>query len=238
MSLKPVSSNIKLLPLDERPRERLERDGIHALSLAELIAIVLGSGTQGKSVLDLSQELLESFGGLEKLLDASIIELMQIKGIGKTKAILLKAVFGLALKCRRPLHSQKYAISSAKDAFDLAQAEIAHIPQEVLFVILRDVRGNLIHFEKVSIGTLSQVLVHPREVFHPAVRYKAHSLIIAHNHPSGDPTPSSADLELTRSLVHAGQVMGIRFDDHLIICRDSYVSLREMGCLSKREGRY
>jgi DNA repair protein RadC len=178
----PLFCGIKALPLDERPRERLERDGIDALSHAELIAIVLGNGTQGKSVLDLSQELLEHFGGLEKLLDASIVELMQIKGIGKAKAILLKAVFGLALKCRRPLKAEKYTISSAKDAYDLAQAEIAHIPQEVLLVILRDVRGNLIHFEKVSMGTLSQVLVHPREVFHPAVRYKAYSLIIAHNH--------------------------------------------------------
>jgi DNA repair protein RadC len=229
---------IKALPLDERPRERLERNGIDALSHAELIAIVLGNGTQGKSVLDLAQELLEHFGGLERLLDASIVELMQIKGIGKAKAILLKAVFGLALKCRRPSTTEKYAISSAKDAYDLAQAEIAHIAQEVLLVILRDVRGNLIHFEKVSIGTLSQVLVHPREVFYPAVRYKAYSLIIAHNHPSGDPKPSSADLELTRSLIQASQVMSIRLDDHLIVCRDRFISLRELGCLPGASGRY
>jgi DNA repair protein RadC len=231
-------SGIKSLPENDRPRERLERDGIDALSHTELIAIVLGSGTLGKSVLDLAQELLEHFGGLEKLLDASIVELMQIKGIGKAKAILLKAVFGLALKCRKPFHSQKYNISSAKDAYDLAQAEIAHIPQEVLLVILRDVRGNLIHLEQVSVGTLSQVLVHPREVFYPAVRYKAYSLIIAHNHPSGDPKPSPSDLELTRSLVQASQVMSIRLDDHLIICRDQFVSLRELGCLSGTRGRY
>src|SRR5690349_8403944 len=99
------------------------------------------------------------------------------------------------------------------DAYDLAQAEIAHIPQEVLLVILRDVRGNVIHHEQVSVGTLSQVLVHPREVFYPAVRHKAYSLIIAHNHPSGDPKPSSTDLELTRALVLASQVMSIRLDD-------------------------
>ncbi len=230
---------LKSLPAEERPRERMLRDGIDALSLSELIAIVLGSGTQGKSVLDLSQEILERFGGLEKLLDASIVELMQIKGIGKAKAIQLKAVFGIALKCRKPHPSLKFAITSPSIAFELAQGEIAHIPQEVLLVILRDVRCNLIHSERVSMGTLSQVLVHPREVFYPAVRYKAHSLIIAHNHPSGDPTPSKADLELTRVLIEAGRVMSIGFDDHLIVCRDRYVSMREMGCFPiSRTSRY
>jgi DNA repair protein RadC len=234
----PLTNGIKSLPKEERPRERLEREGIEALSIAELLAIVLGSGTQGKSVLDLSQELLEHFGGFEKLLDASIVELMQIKGIGKTKAILLKAVFGLALKCKRPISVQKYQISSAKDAYELALGEIAHISQEVLLVILRDVRGYLVHCEQVSVGTLSQVLMHPREVFYPAVRHKAHSLIIAHNHPSGDPKPSQADLELTRTLAQAGKVMGIGLDDHLIVCRDRYVSLRELGCVPVGRSRY
>lgn len=230
---KPIAEifGLKALPVEERPRERLLRDGVEALSLSELIAIILGSGTQGKSVLKLSQEILERFGSLEKLLEASVVELMQIKGIGKAKAIQLKAVFAIALKCRKPLSLQKYAITSAIHAYELAQAEIAHIPQEVLLVILRDVRGNLIHYERVSVGTLSQVLVHPREVFYPAVRHKAHSLIIAHNHPSGDPTPSRSDFELTRALMQAGKVMSIGFDDHLIICKDRYLSLRELGCL-------
>lgn len=232
------SGGLKALPLEARPRERLERDGIDALSHVELIAIILGSGTAGKSVLDLSRELLEHFGGLERLLDASIVELMEIKGIGRAKAISLKAVFGLALKCRKPLYSQKHPITSAKDAYDLAQAEIAHLSQEVLLVILRDVRGCLVHLEQVSIGTLSQVLAHPREVFYPAVRYKAHSLIIAHNHPSGDPKPSQADFELTRLLIQASQVMSIRFDDHLIVCRDRFISLHEMGYLPRSRAIY
>lgn len=223
-------TGLKSLPLEARPRERLLSVGVDGLSMEELIAIVLGNGTQGKTVLELSSELLKRFGGVEKLLDASIVELMEIKGIGRAKAIQLKAVFGIALKCRKPIFLEKRFITSARDAYDLAQAEIAHIPQEVLLVILRDIRRKLIHCEKVAMGTLSQVLVHPREVFFPAVRYKAHSLIIAHNHPSGDPTPSNADLELTRSLMKAGSVMGIRFDDHLIVCRDRFISLREMGC--------
>lgn len=215
------------------------REGVASLSLAELIAIILGSGLRGKSVLKLSQEILEQFGSLENLLNASLAELMQIKGIGRAKAIQLKAVFAIAVKCRKPVALQRHVISSAKDAYDLAQAEIAHLSKEVLLVILRDVRGNLIHCEQVSVGTLSQVLVHPREVFYPAVRHKAYSLIIAHNHPSGDPKPSSTDLELTRALVLASQVMSIRLDDHLIVCRDRFVSLRELGCLSSGiKGRY
>lgn len=231
-----VHSGLKTLPAEERPRERLQREGVDALSLAELIAIVLGNGTQGKSVLDLSSEILQVFGGLEKLLDASVAELMQIRGIGLAKAIQLKAVFGIALKCRKPLSQSKYSITSPDEAYQLAQGEIAHLSQEVLFVILRDVRGNFLHSEMVSVGTLSQVIVHPREVFYPAVRHKAHSLIIAHNHPSGDPTPSKSDLELTRVLIEAGRVMSIGFDDHLIVCRDRYVSLRQMGCFPVSAG--
>lgn len=233
-----VYMGIKSLPEEERPRERLLREGIDSLSLAELIAIILGSGMQGKSVLKLSHELLEQFGSLDHLLDASLVELMQIKGIGKAKAIQLKAVFAIVLKCRKPAISERHLISSANEAFALAKAEIAFLSQEVLFVILRDVRGNLIHYEQVSIGTLSQVLVHPREIFYPAVRHKAHSLIIAHNHPSGDPKPSQSDLELTRALMKASQVMGIRLDDHLIVCRDQFVSLYEMGYLSMMRARY
>jgi DNA repair protein RadC len=232
-----LTANLKALPQEERPRERLLKGGINALSLSELIAIVLGSGTQGKSVLKLSQEILEKFGGLEKLLDASVAELMQIKGIGQAKAIQLKAVFGIALKCRKPLFSSKYAISSANAAYELAQAEIAHLPQEVLLVILRDVKGNLIHLEQVAVGTLSRVLVHPREVFYPAVRHKAHSLIVAHNHPSGDPTPSSADIELTATLLASSKIMSIGFDDHLIVCRSTFISLREKGYLPFAPGK-
>ncbi|MBI2810225.1 MAG: DNA repair protein RadC [Candidatus Melainabacteria bacterium] len=233
-----MAHNLKTLPEEERPRERMLRAGPEALSLTELLAIVLGNGTQGKSVLDLSQELLERFGGLDQLIDASIVELMEVKGIGNAKAIQLLAVFEIARKCKKANSSKKFPILSAKEAYALAQAEIAHCAQEVLLVILRDVRGNLLHLEQISKGTLSQVLVHPREVFYPAVRYKAYSLILAHNHPSGDPTPSKADLDLTRALMQSSKVMGIGFDDHLIVCRDKFTSLKEMGYLSGSSMRY
>jgi DNA repair protein RadC len=221
---------LKQLPVDERPRERLLSQGVDALSLGELIAIILGHGTQGKSVLQLADELLCHFGSADALFDASIVELMQIKGIGRAKAIQLKAVFGIVLRSQRvPLSSTP--ILSPQEAYQIARAEIAHQKQEVLLVLLRNVKGKLIHREQVSVGTLSQVLAHPREIFYPAVRHKAHSFILAHNHPSGDPTPSSADLELTRCLFSSSQVMGIGFDDHLIIGKDHYISLREKGFL-------
>lgn len=215
------------MPLEDRPRERLLRYGVESLSLPELLAILLSTGTKGKSVLQLSQELLMHFGDLNGLLEASITELTEIKGIGKAKAIQLKAAFGIAL---RQSHTPASPfIAKPRDAFEIVREEIALQKQELLVILLRDVKGRMIHRERVSQGTLSEVLVHPREVFYPAVRHKAHSLIIAHNHPSGDPTPSNADLELTRLLMHSSKVMGIGLDDHLIIGKDSFISLREKG---------
>jgi DNA repair protein RadC len=225
---------LRELPLELRPRERLERHGVDALNLAELIAIVLGSGTQGKSVLSLSEELVVRFSSLERLIDASIVELMEIKGIGRAKAIQLQAVFCIARKYKQIAIHDKHTIAAPEHAYAIAKNEIAQEKQEVLMVILRDVRGCLIHQEAVSKGTLSEILVHPREVFYPAVRYKAHSLILAHNHPSGDPSPSEADLALTRCLLHAGRTMGIALDDHLIVCPHSYISLCERGYIPAR----
>ena len=222
-------SSLKSFPKEERPRERLQKEGGTALSLSELIAIVLGSGTRGKSVVHLSREILSHFGNLENLLDATIVELMQIKGIGKAKAIQLKAVFEIAARCQKISRPERIRIETPLQAYALAKEEIADEKKEVLIVLLRDVRGCLIHQERVSIGTLSQVLVHPREVFYPAVRYKAHSMIIAHNHPSGDPTPSSADFQLTASLIESGKVMGIGLDDHLIVCKSSFLSFYQQG---------
>ena len=222
---------MKQIPVSERPRERLLRDGVQSLSLAELIAVLLGTGMRGKSVLFLAQELIDHFGGLQGLLEASVEELTAVKGMGRAKALLLKAAFGIALRASRETSSTNPLIRSAREAFEVAKNEIGHQPTEELMVILRDARGRMIHFERIGIGTLSEVLVHPREVFHPAVRHRAHSLILAHNHPSGDPTPSQADLDLTRLLLQSSKVMGIGFDDHLIIGANNFISLKEKGYL-------
>ncbi|MES2344585.1 MAG: DNA repair protein RadC [Chlamydiota bacterium] len=222
------------LPQDERPRERLLHFGIEALSLSELLAIVLGTGTKGKNVLQLADELLMRFQGLNGLLEASVEELSEIKGIGKTKAILLQAVFGIALKSRKINMNGKIFIKTSQAAFDLASGELSHQKQEMLLVILRNVKRQLIHYETVSVGTLSEVLIHPREVFYPAIRHKAHDVIIAHNHPSGDPTPSKADIELTRLLAQSSYILGIGLADHLVVGARSFASMRDLGYLSKQ----
>ncbi len=220
------------LPTHARPRERLLEAGEEALSLVELIAILLGTGTRGKSVLQLSQELLETFGSLPELLEASVEELRAIKGIGLAKALQLKAAFAIALRFRKLYDShRKVAVTTLHDAYLLLKDKLEHLRQEALVVLLRDAKGQAITTHQVALGTLSQVLIHPREVFFPAIRQKAHSMIIAHNHPSGDPTPSQADLEMTRRLISSGQIIGIPIDDHLIIGKGTYVSLKEKGLM-------
>lgn len=221
--------SLQHIPNVDRPRERLLNYGVDVLTLSELLAILLTTGTKGKSVVVLAQEIVGKFGGLKGLLEASIAELMEIKGIGKAKAVQLKAAFGIALKNSQDAYGK--VLSSAREAYNLVKDDLCYQKQEVVVVILKDIKGRYILQEKVAIGTLSQVLVHPREVFYPAVRHKAFSLILAHNHPSGDPTPSQADLELTRNLLRASKVMGIRLDDHLIIGRESFISLGEVGLL-------
>jgi len=219
---------IRFLPEEERPRERLLREGERALALWELLAILLGSGTKGKSAIGLARELLMRFQNLEGLLHASIVELMEVKGIGKAKAIQLKAALGIAQRTyRAPVAKQ--LIDSSQKAYQIARYEIEAMPQEELLVILRDTKRRLIHAERIARGTLSEVTMHPREIFHLAIRYRAYTLIVAHNHPSGDPTPSAADLQLTELLVEASLVVGIPLIDHLIIGRAAYTSLRDKG---------
>jgi DNA repair protein RadC len=229
---------IQELPQQERPRERLLACGPEALSLPELLAILLTTGTQDKPVLVLAHELLAHFGGFSELLDATFEELRQIKGIGQAKAIQLQAAFALARRAAGPLGCAKAPIKSPVDAYSVMKGLLEEEKQEVLVVLLRDIKGRAFLCEKVSVGTLSSVLAHPREVFYPAVRHKAHSLILAHNHPSGDPTPSTADLHLTQQLNASGRIMGICLDDHLIVGAGSYVSLYERGILGDRRKTY
>ena len=217
-------------PVQERPRERLVQYGVNALSLAELIAIVLTTGTKGRSVIEVAHEMVGHFGGIDGLLDATVEELMEIRGVGKAKAIQLKAAFGIAIKSSGT-HSPRLDKVWGREAYELVKKDLSSEKQEILMVVLKDVKGRLISYEKVSVGTLSQVLIHPREVFYPAVRHKANSLILAHNHPSGDPTPSIEDLALTRHLVRSSKVMGIHLDDHIIVGKHAFISLRDVGLL-------
>ena len=222
-----MSTGLKTLPVSERPRERLRRSGVHALALSELVAILLVTGSKGENVLVLAQKLVAHFESLPALLDASIEELIQFKGIGEAKAIQLKAAFGIALKslhCQQPTRPQ---VITAKDAFEVARPLFVNETKEILVVLLLDVKQRLITLERIAIGTLTEVLAHPREVFYPAIKHRAHSLILLHNHPSGDPTPSRADLKLTAELLTAGRLLNIPLDDHIIVGNNSFKSLKE-----------
>lgn len=217
------------IPLEERPRERLVECGVDALKVSELLAIILGSGIKGLSAIDLAEKLLQYFGGLESLVDASISDLMRIKGIGKAKAIELKAVFGLAKKLLGSSKKEHFAILSSKDAHKALADLFYHEKQELLAILLLDVKLKPFHREIIGRGTLNEVLVHPREVFAPALRHHAHKLIIAHNHPSQDLTPSSEDLRLTKLLKSCGELLDIPLADHLIISDHGYISLKDRG---------
>ncbi|MFI5334159.1 MAG: DNA repair protein RadC [Chlamydiales bacterium] len=222
------------VPVHDRPRERLLRFGSQALALPELLAIFLGTGTRDKSVLLLAQELVLKFGGIHGLLDASVEELKEIKGIGDAKAVQLKAVFAIAERAVKSSEPLKPLIRAPEDAYEVVCDLIREAKQEMILVLLRDAKGKMFHQEMVGMGTLSEVLFHPREIFHPAVKHKAFSIIVVHNHPSGDPTPSESDLELTRLLLHSSRVMSIALEDHLIVAQEGFVSLRERGFLGKR----
>lgn len=224
--------NLKALPAEERPRERLAHLGSDTLSTIELIAILLGSGTQRRSVLELASDVLGHFGSVQELAEASLEELQQVKGIGQAKAVQLKAAF--ALLHRIEGKPPRQILDAPEKVYSLIRVELSRQKVEMLLVVLRDVRKMYLHREIISRGTLTELLLHPREVFHLAIKHRAHSLIIAHNHPSGDPSPSLRDKEMTQLLVAASRVIGIELADHLIIGADAYYSFYQNGWLGNR----
>lgn len=221
--------SIKNIPCEDRPRERLAKLGAESLATAELIAVILGKGTKSTPILQLAHELLSHFGDLPAIHDATINELCQIKGIGPAKAIQLKASLALGLRAAKHTQNPRTKIEHPFQAYELLREELQNEKREIFKVILQDTKGYLISHEIISIGTLSQTLVHPREVFYPAIRHKAATIILAHNHPSGDPTPSAQDFDLTNKLIVAAQCVQIPIVDHIIIGKDQYISLRQNG---------
>ncbi len=218
---------IEQMPVQERPRERLMQEGPASLTGAELIAILLGSGTKTVSVIQLAQQLIATFGGIQQLAEASIEELCQVKGIGRAKAIQLHAAFHLSSRLSKQEMPVKYKVEHPIHVYHLVKDEIVEEQREVFLIVLLDVRGRVIGKPVISVGSLTQTLVHPREVFHPAIRQKAASLILVHNHPSGDLTPSPEDCTVTRTLIEVGKMMGIPVHDHVIVSRQGYISLRQ-----------
>lgn len=217
------------IPESDRPRERLLKYGPEAMATAELLAVILGSGIKGISVLQLAQNIVTRFSTLKRLSEATVEEFCQIKGLGRAKAIQLRASLSLGMRASRKVLSSKYKIKGPTQAYHLVKDELQNEKREMLVIILQDVKGYVINHQVVSIGTLSHALIHPREIFYPAVRHKAASLILVHNHPSGDPDPSKEDFEATNHLIEVGKLMGIPINDHLIIGENSFVSLRQKG---------
>ena len=218
---------IRSLPVEERPRERLIKCGANTLSNAELLAIVLGSGTVGRSVLDLAKDLLCHFANLSQLSDSTIEELCTLKGIGPAKAVQLKAAFMLGMKAARQPLPPQYRVDHPSHAYNLVKDELEREKQEVFVVILLDVKGGVIRYERVSLGSLSKTIVHPREVFAPAIRHRAASMVLVHNHPSGDPEASEEDKQVTKRLLEAADILGIPILDHIIVGAQCYLSFRQ-----------
>ena len=220
---------IKDLPQEERPRERLEHYGAENLSKAELIAILLRSGVRGESVLQLAQRLLVKYGDLAGLERASFAELEQEKGLGPAKVTQLKAALELGKRLQKEQVWDRTQIRSPKDVANLLMLDMGLLEQEHLRVLLLDTRNRLLATHNLYVGNLNSSVVRVGEIFREAIKANSAAIIVAHNHPSGDPTPSSQDVAVTEQIVRAGQLLNIDVLDHLIICRNRFVSLKERG---------
>ncbi|WP_027963562.1 RadC family protein [Halalkalibacillus halophilus] len=222
---------IRDVPKDDRPRERLISAGPQALSNQELIAILLGSGTRGSSALSLATNVLKHFDGLAMMRDASINELETIKGIGLAKSVQLLAALELGKRIQTYKTTDQFVIRSPEDGANFLMEDMRCLKQEHFVALYLDTKNNIIHRQTIFIGSLNSSIVHPREVFKEAIKRSAASIICAHNHPSGDPSPSNEDIHVTKRLSESGKVIGIELLDHLVIGDRKFISLKEKGYL-------
>ena len=226
---------IREMPKEDRPRERLAARGASALSDAELVAILLATGTSGANAIDVARQLIKEYGSLGRLSRCSARELAKIKGVGPAKAAQLAAAFGLGHRlAQESFVGQR--IEKPEQVYELLGSEMRALHKESLRIVLLDTRYNLIRVEEVSLGSLNESIAHPRDVFRPAIIHSAYAVIVAHNHPSGDPSPSQADHSLTRRLREAAELLQIKLLDHVIIGapnegRLPFFSFKEMGVL-------
>jgi len=219
------SFTIHDLPPSERPRERLQKFGAEALSAQELLVIILGRGIAGESVMVTVQRLLSTFGNVKAISEASLEELSKVHGIGLAKAAQIKAAFELAKRGDEEL-GEKTPIKTAEDVVKLVRPRLKDKKKEYFLILSLDSRDKLIKISEISIGSLTANLVHPREVFKEAIQTSAVSVVLVHNHPSGDPKPSKDDLMITDKLIKVGKILGIKIVDHIIISKNSFFSLR------------
>lgn len=226
-----LEQHIKSWPVNERPRERLIRQGPETLSDAQLLAILLRTGSDRNNAVQLGIGLVERFGNLSALAQSSVAELCAIHGIGPAKAAQLLAALEVGRRSQSYPLSLNKRVQSSRDIYRHFQPLLRGIKKEVFKTVLLDSKNKIIRYVTVSEGSLNFSVVHPREVFNPAVRDSAASVIFLHNHPSGEPIPSSEDLESTRRLVAVGELLGIQVLDHVIIGDGTYFSFADRGLI-------
>lgn len=220
---------IRDMALADRPRERLVQVGERALATSELLAIVIRTGVGGENVLRLAERTLSHFGGLPGLARASITELKNVKGIGTAKAVEIKASLELGRRLMATDPTDRPKVTSPADAANLLMTEMAFLEQEHLRLVLLDTRNNVIATPTIYVGSLNTSVLRVGELFRSAIKENAAALIVAHNHPSGDPSPSPEDVRVTGQIVSAGKLLDVDVLDHIIIGRQRYVSLKERG---------
>jgi len=220
---------IKDLPEDERPRERLIKYGADVLSNAELIAIILGTGTKSESAILLAQRLIKDDRGIKFIIDSGVERLSSIKGIGIAKAVKLKAALELGRRLMAYSSNYNFTIKSPEDVINLVMDDMRYLNKEHFKIIMLNTKNRVIAIDTISVGSLNSSIVHPREVFKAAIERASSSIILVHNHPSGDPTPSKEDLDVTKRLFESGNILGIKVLDHIIIGNGKGISFKEKG---------
>jgi DNA repair protein RadC len=220
-------ATVRELPSDERPRERLQHFGPQALSVAELLAIILRTGTRGDNALELAQKLLSKYGGLAGLVRADFRELCAEHGMGAAKSAQVKAALELGRRLAALQVDARYRIRTPADAANLVMLELAYLDMEQMRILLLDAKSQLVEKASLYQGTASSSVLRAAEVFRPAVIRNCPGLILCHNHPSGDPEPSPEDIQTTLQLVEAGRILDIELVDHIIIGHQRFVSLKE-----------
>lgn len=219
------------LPPDERPRERCLRLGVASLSAVELLALVVGGGGQGGSTLALAHTVLQRFGTLQRLAGSTPAELRAVPGLGNARATALTAAFELGRRAQRHLAESLRTVEGPEDVVGMVSPLLEGLRQEAVVALCLGARHQALHVSTVALGTLNAAGVHPREVFRDAIAVGAAAIVLAHNHPSGDPEPSEDDIRLTRRFVRCGETLGIDVLDHLVLGGGRWVSLRERRIL-------
>ncbi len=220
---------IKAMPSFDMPQERLIKLGPRALSNSELIAIIIRTGTNDKSAIGLAAELLKNSGGLKGLVGSEVDQLRRIKGIGQSKACQIVASIEIAKRVSGRADQPAVKFTAPQDVYDYVIGELKFADRENFLVVGLNSKNVIIGRHLVSIGTLNQTLVHPREVFNWAIKINCASIVVVHNHPSGSVEPSAEDILLTERIVEAGKILGIKVLDHIIVSNDSYYSLKANG---------